>query len=150
MNKPQPPAQDASAVESPDHTADTGKMVDTPNASKPYPRTLAEGEEEKLKELADACRAVRKYEDDKSFLRFYDALDNLPDWLKETENQPPVCRRCKAPMQVGQALIPVPIVSPDFGGDEDLRGCTVNPGPGKLGECWKCPKCGHSVSKEME
>lgn len=64
----------------------------------------------------------------------------------------PNCRRCKVSMRIGQALVATPRMGrPDFPGQIDTRGQTFTmTGPGVLIECWKCPKCGHSITKGNE
>lgn len=50
----------------------------------------------------------------------------------------PTCPRCNVPMKPGIALAQT----------YHARGMTHYPGgPGKVVECWKCPKCGGSESK---
>lgn len=57
----------------------------------------------------------------------------------------PTCSRCHTPMQPGQAIAPTLIASePDMPGSETV---TLNPGPGRLVTCRKCPGCGHSVTE---
>lgn len=61
----------------------------------------------------------------------------------------PLCRRCKVPMVVGKATEQTWVMGvPDFPGNTiNSIGQTLNVGgPGKLIECLKCPKCGHSVT----
>lgn len=57
------------------------------------------------------------------------------------------CLKCNVEKVSGQALMTTLVAgSPDFPGDE--RGITMSPGgPGVVVTCWKCPKCGHSVTK---
>jgi len=55
------------------------------------------------------------------------------------------CRRCGTAMVDGEALAPTFINRlPDFPGQTDLRGQTLNPGPGEVVAVKKCPSCGHS------
>jgi hypothetical protein len=62
----------------------------------------------------------------------------------ELHGEQATCRRCKAPMKSGKAMISSLTGTPDFAGDE--HAITLSPGgPGKLVPCLKCPDCGHSV-----
>jgi len=54
-------------------------------------------------------------------------------------------------MKEGQALINTPERHDDFGGDVGHDGSTVTmTGPPKLISCWKCPKCGRSLTRSNE
>ena len=59
----------------------------------------------------------------------------------------PKCRRCHVNMKPGTALENGVSGTPDFSGDKDA--CTLYLDPAKVSvvNCWKCPKCGHSISK---
>lgn len=55
------------------------------------------------------------------------------------------CTRCKVKMKPGQAMTSTWRGMPDFSGDR--YPVTMSPGgPGRVVRCWKCPKCGHSIS----
>lgn len=51
-------------------------------------------------------------------------------------NRDPQCRTCRIQMVAGRALL-----------GHSHRGCFGTIGPGELVECWKCPQCGHSITK---
>ena len=54
------------------------------------------------------------------------------------------CCRCGGAMKLGKALEQTWRGSPEWEGDTI---CTMSPGgPGRLIECLKCEKCGHSIS----
>ena len=54
------------------------------------------------------------------------------------------CKKCKCKLVQGKAIQNTMVGIPDFPGTDYV--CTVSPGgPGKLIECLKCPKCGHSI-----
>lgn len=57
------------------------------------------------------------------------------------------CRRCNVEMRPGKALVQTLTAgAPDFPGD--THGSTMSAdGPGRMVDCWKCPKCGYSVTK---
>jgi hypothetical protein len=57
------------------------------------------------------------------------------------------CKRCNTQLQPGIAIEQTWAGYPDFVGGEVV---TLSPGgPGRVVTCWKCPKCGHSVTKLM-
>lgn len=57
----------------------------------------------------------------------------------------PKCHKCNVVMERGHAIRETFTGVPDFPGCSEV--VTVSPGgPGKLVDCWKCPKCGHSIS----
>lgn len=56
----------------------------------------------------------------------------------------PNCRRCKKPMRESIAIL-----STLVGGSPDMGEIVTFSygGPGRLVDCWKCPCCGHSVTR---
>ena len=61
----------------------------------------------------------------------------------------PTCRRCKVSMKIGKALQNPPHSIPDFADDTGKEdGCTISPDHYRviMTDCWKCPKCGHSLT----
>ena len=55
------------------------------------------------------------------------------------------CKKCGGQMKPSKAIAPTYTGIPDFPGDKHC--VTISPGgPGKLVDCLKCEKCGHSVS----
>ncbi len=60
----------------------------------------------------------------------------------------PTCRRCKVKMKVGKVILNGVRGLPDFEGDKTA--CTLSPDHSKasLVDCWKCPKCGHTLAKQ--
>ena len=61
----------------------------------------------------------------------------------------PACKKCHVRMVLGIALVNGTKGSPDFPGDTGKEdGCTQSADSlkVKLVHCWKCPKCGHSIS----
>ena len=55
-----------------------------------------------------------------------------------------VCRRCGGQMKPSKAIAQTWTGQPEWPGDTI---CTMSPGgPGRLIDCLKCEKCGHSVS----
>lgn len=64
----------------------------------------------------------------------------------ELHGEQATCRRCKAPMKDGKAMVSTLTGMPDFYSDK--HAITLSPsGPGKLVDVLKCPECGHSVTK---
>src|SRR5689334_21884532 len=60
----------------------------------------------------------------------------------------PRCRKCKVAMKDGQALINTLVLHDDFGGDAASNGCTMSySGAAQMVACWKCPKCGKSLTR---
>ena len=55
------------------------------------------------------------------------------------------CNDCKVPMVDGQVMAPVWGTTD---GRMIIRGTTLNKVSSTLAPCFKCPKCGHSVSKD--
>ena len=54
------------------------------------------------------------------------------------------CKKCKVTMKIGVALQGTPSGVPDF---PNGPVCTVSMGPPyRMVSCFKCPKCGHSIS----
>lgn len=54
------------------------------------------------------------------------------------------CKKCNGEMKPGKAIEQTYAGSPDFAGHEVI---TVSPGgSGKLINCLKCEKCGHSIT----
>ena len=59
---------------------------------------------------------------------------------------PPDCFKCNATMIEGMALQNTIAGLPDFPGD--THACTLSlTGPPEMVPCWKCPKCGKSLTK---
>lgn len=57
-----------------------------------------------------------------------------------------VCKKCMVVMRPGKAIQQTYSVgAPDFPGDHEVVTVSAG-GPGKLIDCLKCPKCGHSVT----
>lgn len=57
-----------------------------------------------------------------------------------------LCDKCNVPMTDGQAFQDVLTGIGDFSENDDVA--TLSYGTkAKLIECWKCPECGHSVTK---
>ena len=55
-----------------------------------------------------------------------------------------VCPRCGGPMKPSKAIAQTWMGEPEWSG---ATICTMSPGgPGRLIDCLKCEKCGHSVS----
>ena len=90
-------------------------------------------------------------EDDKAWVspaKLGAALEKVDSewWKKASEVQ--FCYRCKLPMQTGVALMNGFTGSPDFMGDQSgVLTITTDASKIKMVECWKCPKCGKSLSK---
>lgn len=62
----------------------------------------------------------------------------------------PICRKCDLPMTAGRALAQTFVAGmPDFPGDTHASTFSAG-GPGKMIDCWKCPKCGRSITKEQD
>ena len=68
--------------------------------------------------------------------------------MSSNHTPPPACHKCAVAMKKGTALQSTLVYgTPDFAGD--MRGVTVSEGgPGRFVLCWKCPKCGHSITRE--
>lgn len=71
-------------------------------------------------------------------------LKTFARWAQaEVLQDPSKCPRCQTPLQPGIATLQTYTGVPDFPGDHHLT--TVSPGgPGKVGDCLKCPSCGYS------
>jgi len=75
-------------------------------------------------------------------------IRKMEPWTNEEDlTLPPVCRKCSIEMKEGQAIEQTWTSGiPDFIGES--RGITMSlGGSGKVINCWKCPKCGHSITK---
>lgn len=69
----------------------------------------------------------------------------------------PSCRKCGDVMKSGTALQNTIVVQKDFAGDKEEVYDPKNPahsgrticanGPAVMIDCWKCPNCGHSITK---
>ena len=77
------------------------------------------------------------------------AVAAFADWVAENVwGLEMLCRRCKVQMKPGVAMGQTWVSFEDFGGDAGSLGATWSAGgPGSVIECWKCPRCGHSVTK---
>lgn len=63
----------------------------------------------------------------------------------DADSVSPVCKRCEIPMKPGVAMMSTSYNTQDFPGSEIY---TVVPGgPGEVVDCWKCPACGHSITR---
>jgi hypothetical protein len=61
----------------------------------------------------------------------------------------PACHRCDVPMKEGSALVNGYSGSPDFAGDQSgIMTISADPKKVAMVSCWKCPKCGHSISRK--
>lgn len=62
----------------------------------------------------------------------------------------PHCRFCHVPMKVGTAIQNTLRHHPDFAGDTlGIDGQTVTmDGKPVIVPCWKCPVCGHSITRK--
>lgn len=59
------------------------------------------------------------------------------------------CRKCDVEMRPGHALAQTFVGGmPDFPGDTHATTFSAG-GPGTMIDCWKCPECGRSVTKEQ-
>jgi len=74
--------------------------------------------------------------------------------VSSNHSAPPSCRRCSVPMGKSTAIANTLVAGmPDFLNQVgvEVRGITVSyGGPGKVIPCWKCPKCGHSITRQGE
>jgi len=58
----------------------------------------------------------------------------------------PPCKRCRTPMVKGIGIEQTYVGGdPDFPGDVHSSTFSAG-GPGKVVDCWKCPKCGWSMT----
>lgn len=59
----------------------------------------------------------------------------------------PICNKCKVAMKIGEALENGFTGSPDFYGDQSgVMTISADPSKVKMVKCWKCPKCGKSLT----
>jgi hypothetical protein len=73
--------------------------------------------------------------------------------VSSNHTPPPSCRKCHVPMSKSTAIANTLVAGmADFPGEEDgvvRAGATLSyGGPGRVVPCWKCPKCGHSITRE--
>lgn len=98
--------------------------------------------------IAGAWDARRKYlMDNGNDTATPNALDQGRDGVKrwaDTGDACEACRKCGGEMKPSKAIAQTLTGRPDFPGKEVV---TISPGgPGRLIDCMKCEKCGHSVT----